>query len=197
MVFSQSVTRQLLGAYYSVNRPQSPGNAKRRRPGRASGRTHSSSTSCILMERTRVGSSHLGEDTIAMPMTDTYPPIVRVIQDCEAVCNQMATCAGRMPDVQSRSAQLHLLRDCADICDLTSRYIAGGSPFSRESASFCADVCEACASECMRHPDPASQHCARVCCTCAGECRAYAMAIPPVCPGPGQAFSPYCMVSTM
>lgn len=131
-------------------------------------------------------------------MMNMYPPIVRVIQDCEAVCDHMVTHAGRMPDVQSRAAQLQLLRDCADVCALTARYIASDSPFSRESATLCADVCEACAAECMRHADQASQHCARVCCNCARECRAYAMAAPYVSPRPGQTFSPYWyMVPTM
>jgi len=64
-------------------------------------------------------------------MMNMYPSIVRVIQDCEAVCDHMVTHAGRMPDVQSRAAQLQLLRDCADVCALAARYIASDSPFSR------------------------------------------------------------------
>ena len=51
-----------------------------------------------------------------------------------------------------KRAQLQLLRDCADVCALTARYTRD-SRFSKESATFCADVCEACAAECMRHAD--------------------------------------------
>lgn len=101
--------------------------------------------------------------------------LVKTIHDCEAICEHMTTLLKRKPDVQMRMKQLQLLRDCADICGLTAKYVARNSPFAKTTASLCARICEACGSECARFPDMESQHCARVCMNCAKECRAYAM----------------------
>jgi hypothetical protein len=100
--------------------------------------------------------------------------LVKTIQDCEAVCEHMTTLLKRRPDVQMRLRQLQLLRDCADICGLTAKYIARNSMFARPAANLCASICEACGAECARFPDAESQNCARVCMNCARECRAFA-----------------------
>lgn len=55
------------------------------------------------------------------------------------------------------------LRDCADICTLTAKYIARRSMFAGPLAGLCAEICETCGNECLQHPDPASQYCGRVC----------------------------------
>lgn len=99
---------------------------------------------------------------------------ILVIQDCEAVCEHMTHYVTMRPDVQSRRTQLRLLRDCADICSLTVKYIARMSQFARMTANLCADICEACGHECMRFTDPQSQNCAEVCLNCAEECRIFA-----------------------
>lgn len=102
-------------------------------------------------------------------------PLVDTIQDCEAICEQMLYMLKTYPDVQARVMQMALLKDCADICGLTAKYIARMSPFSKKMAELCALVCEACGTECARFPDQHSQHCARVCLHCAQACRVYAM----------------------
>lgn len=101
--------------------------------------------------------------------------ILPVLQNCEAVCEHMVTYVATRPDAQFRAMQLQLLRDCADICTLTAKYIARNSFFARAAAELCACICEACGTECARFPDPQSQHCAQVCFNCARECRAFAM----------------------
>ncbi len=100
--------------------------------------------------------------------------LVMVIQDCEATCEHMTTFLKGRPHVQMRTKQLILLRDCADICGLTAKYVARGSMFARHCAHLCAMICETCGNECARFPDPESQECSRTCLNCARECRAFA-----------------------
>lgn len=100
--------------------------------------------------------------------------LVNTIQDCEAVCEHMTTYVKKRHDVQARTRQLILLRDCADICGLTAKYVARNSPFARQAAGLCACICEVCGRECARFSDPQSQNCAQVCLNCARECQAFA-----------------------
>lgn len=104
-----------------------------------------------------------------------HHPIVEVIQDCEAVCEHMTTFLKCRHDVHYRVRQLLFLRDCADICGLTAKFIARNSCFAKQAAALCAYICEVCGAECARFPDPESQSCAQVCMHCARECRVFAM----------------------
>ena len=103
-----------------------------------------------------------------------YERLVKVIQDCEATCEHMTTMLKRRPDVQMRMRQLILLRDCADICGLTAKFVARNSIFSKHCAHLCAIICETCGRECARFPDMESQQCAQICLNCARECQAFA-----------------------
>ncbi|MDK2934371.1 MAG: hypothetical protein PWP27_2181 [Clostridiales bacterium] len=104
-----------------------------------------------------------------------HKQLVETIQECEAICEHMTTLLKRRPDMQARIRQLQLLRDCADICGLTAKYVARNSAFAKPMADFCANICEVCGRECARFPDSESQHCAQICFNCARECRAFAM----------------------
>ncbi|MFZ7103946.1 MAG: four-helix bundle copper-binding protein [Peptococcaceae bacterium] len=106
-----------------------------------------------------------------MPLDNLLP----TLRHCTANCLRMTTMIGGYPDAQCRFRQQQLLMDCADICDLTSRFVARGSYFARPAVQLCADICAACACECAGYPDQHSQHCAMVCMQCAQECRAFAM----------------------
>ena len=100
--------------------------------------------------------------------------LVKTIQDCEATCEHMTNHLKMLPNFQMRVKQAMLLRDCADICGLTAKFIARGAIFSKQAASLCACICEVCGAECARFPDQMSQNCACVCMHCARECRAFA-----------------------
>lgn len=121
---------------------------------------------------------------------DTHQRVLGVVQHCEAVCeNTFTAVLGMlgMRDVHTRVMQLQLLRDCADICTLTAKYIARSSMYSRSLAGLCAEVCEMCGNHCSNMPDPQSQFCGQVCLDCAKECRAYAgMSMPYPGMSPGQ-----------
>lgn len=100
--------------------------------------------------------------------------LISVIQHCEAMCEHMVTYVASRKDVCRRTRQLQLLRDCADICALTAKYVARDSMFAKHTAELCACICEACARECARFSDPQSQHCAQICMHCARECMEFA-----------------------
>lgn len=104
----------------------------------------------------------------------TIPHIVEVIQHCAAVCEYTENAILSGAEVQSRRKQLKLLRDCADICAETAKYISRHSKFSKKLALLCAKICEKCGHHCLMHPDAISQHCGRICLHCAKECRVYA-----------------------
>jgi hypothetical protein len=99
--------------------------------------------------------------------------LVAGIQDCEAQCEHMTNHLKHHAKEQGRARQAMLLRDCADICGLTAKFIARGAMFARQAAAFCAMICEACGNECARFPDAMSQSCAEVCLECADHCRAF------------------------
>lgn len=101
--------------------------------------------------------------------------LIRVIEECEAMCEHMTTIIKRKYDTNERELQSRLLRDCADICGLTSKYISRRSVFSRMIAGLCATICQTCGQECAKFPDRESQECARMCFHCARECHVFAM----------------------
>lgn len=103
-------------------------------------------------------------------------PILQTLHHCQVTCEHMTIMVGRSQDVHLRVRQLELLRDCADICDCTQKFIARHSSFAKAIATLCANVCEICANECLKFPDADSQNCGHICINCARECRAFAAA---------------------
>jgi hypothetical protein len=103
-----------------------------------------------------------------------YHPIVDTIQECEAICESMTDMIKKERNVEARLRQLSLLRDCADICSLTAKFIARCSEFAKEIAVLCALICKECGEECLKYPDRASQECAKICLKCAKECKEFA-----------------------
>jgi len=101
-------------------------------------------------------------------------PILQTLHHCQVTCEHMTIMLSRGQDVHLRVRQLELLRDCADICAYTQKFVARHSSFAKVTANLCASVCEACANECLKFPDPDSQNCGRICLNCARECRVFA-----------------------
>lgn len=104
-----------------------------------------------------------------------HPKLLKTLQECGAVCDNMTTMVLTKPDLQFRTNQLQLLRDCANICDTTENFVARNSPFAKTIADECAYICETCGTECSRFPDMESQRCAQICFKCVDECRQYTM----------------------
>lgn len=89
---------------------------------------------------------------------------VDIAVQCAYQCEHCEeACLGSMPECA------RLCRDCADICWLSAAFMSRGSRFSTQILRSCIDICEACASECEKHPD--SPHCQK----CADACRRAAL----------------------
>ncbi len=98
---------------------------------------------------------------------------VMAVQDCGAVCEHMTHHLMRI-QMENRVSQAMLLRECADICGLTAKYAARDAIYAKNAAALCADICQACGTECLRYTDEMSKHCAMVCLNCARHCRSFA-----------------------
>lgn len=103
------------------------------------------------------------------------PQLVTTLQNCENTCEYMVTHLLHQKDAYARSTQIQFLRDCADICSLTAKFVARKSYFAKSMANLCAYICEVCGNECLKYCDEASQKCAHICLQCAHECKAFAM----------------------
>ncbi|SFL58827.1 hypothetical protein SAMN04487943_102342 [Gracilibacillus orientalis] len=101
--------------------------------------------------------------------------VLEAVQHCEATCEYTEHSILQMEGSSHRSEQLSLLRDCADICTLTAKYLARCSYFAKSIASLCAQICEVCGNHCLRHPDEISQRCGQICLHCAQVCQKFAM----------------------
>ncbi|MDF2892170.1 MAG: ferredoxin [Clostridia bacterium] len=102
-----------------------------------------------------------------------HEKLLKTLQECEATCEHMTTHVLRHMLTPPRAKQLELLRDCADICTFTSKYIARNSDSSKYAANLCAYICAVCGNECLKFTDEASQRCAEICHNCSRECKEF------------------------
>ncbi|KAA9325119.1 four-helix bundle copper-binding protein [Hymenobacter busanensis] len=91
--------------------------------------------------------------------------LLQALNDCIAACEHCATACLQEQDVKMMARCISLDRDCADICALTARFVARGSEHAEHLLRECAEICRACAAECMRHQH--MEHCRQ----CAEACR--------------------------
>lgn len=103
------------------------------------------------------------------------PRLLKTVTECFAECEGMITMCLGMADVQARTKQIQLLRDCASICETTACFLARNSMFVKMCAHLCAYICEVCGHECMKHADTESQRCGQICLHCAQECKSFSM----------------------
>jgi hypothetical protein len=86
---------------------------------------------------------------------------------CEAALAQLVGGTLQVP-----MARLpNLLQDCADICRLTTGYLARTSEMAEAMCVLCASLCASCADECDKQQEQSFRQCAQACRRCAEECR--------------------------
>lgn len=100
---------------------------------------------------------------------------LRMLQDCASMCYKTCDMLLNRPDAHLRRPQIKLLADCATICEVCAKFVAGNSILMKSICEYCAYVCEVCGNECLKHPDQESQSCGQMCLKCARECRTLAM----------------------
>jgi len=95
------------------------------------------------------------------------------IAQCMVSCAQganhcaMSLAAGK----KEYLAPMHLLMDCARICDTTVTLVSRQSPLASKQLDCCASASESTATECEKHDDPKMKALAEVCKKNAVACR--------------------------
>jgi hypothetical protein len=93
--------------------------------------------------------------------------------DCARVCAQTIRYCLKKGGKHIEEKHFTLLKDCADVCRLSTDLMLRESSFHSKACELCAYVCEECAASCDRI-DPADEmmkKCADMCRQCADSCR--------------------------
>lgn len=122
---------------------------------------------CILSHGTVLNTVFGGCEMAHQEYQACIEACVRCAQECENCAN---ACLFE-PDAKAMAGCIRLDKDCAAICWLTAAFMSRRSEFDTDVCRLCAAVCEACGTECEKHPHDHCQRCAEACRTCAEECR--------------------------
>lgn len=107
---------------------------------------------------------------------EQFRGVIDSLNQCATDCIHCANACLEEQNVKELVRCIRLDRDCADICIMTAKMLAGGSEFSTDMTLLCAKICETCGDECEKH----SMHmdhcrvCMESCRRCAEECRSVA-----------------------
>lgn len=93
--------------------------------------------------------------------------------DCHSIC--VATTMHCLDMGGKHAAREHIttLLACAEICQISARFMLMESPLHARTCEVCAEACERCAQECERlaEGDRLMLDCAETCRRCAQSCR--------------------------
>lgn len=95
---------------------------------------------------------------------------------CAAECNHCTIACLNEPEVHHMVRCIEMNVQCAAICRSASEMMSLGSDYAMQMCALCADVCDACATECQKHSMDHCQQCAEACRNCAAVCREMSMA---------------------
>lgn len=73
----------------------------------------------------------------------------------------------------AEESHLNLLKDCVEICKMSSEFMERDSDHSKALCKLCAEICDACAKSCeeLDPSDKKMADCAKACRECAKTCR--------------------------
>ncbi|HTL81503.1 MAG TPA: four-helix bundle copper-binding protein [Bacteroidia bacterium] len=105
---------------------------------------------------------------------ELFQVCIDTCNDCVSACEECATsCSNEGDGKQAECIELN--RYCADMCGTAASFLARLDKhtigFVSKFCSLCAEICNACATECEKHPG--MEHCrtcAEACRRCAVEC---------------------------
>lgn len=103
--------------------------------------------------------------------TEKMQEALGVVSDCAQTCE---ACAQRCLNDPSMVDCARVCLDCATVCSTMIVLLARESRWYRSLSPICADVCDACASECEKFNVYHCRICAQACRRCAEECRSLA-----------------------
>lgn len=101
-----------------------------------------------------------------------YKSCIDACLQCAAMCNHCASSCLQEDDVKMMARCVQLDMECAAICYAAAQLMSVGSDQAKEICRICADMCDACGTECGQHTQSEHcQECAEKCKACAEECR--------------------------
>jgi hypothetical protein len=100
-----------------------------------------------------------------------YDTCIEACDACTAACNHCAAACLAESDIEALARCIRLDMDCAAMCQLASSAMQRGSDLAPQICGWCAELCDACGTECMKHSHEHCQRCATACKACADECR--------------------------
>ena len=105
-------------------------------------------------------------------LTDDMQICIQNCQKCVQACEQLIQHCLSMGGLHSETRHIRLLQDCADICDLSARFMSRNSEHHTRTCEACALVCLSCAQDCERFGhDEMMKACAHICLANADSCQ--------------------------
>lgn len=103
-------------------------------------------------------------------ISSTSRDLIQQLANCALVCEACAAACLNEDDVEMMTRCIELDRDCADLCELTSRLIIRESEVLNSVILACEEICRLCAEECRKHDMEHCKECAAACEKCAETC---------------------------
>lgn len=98
--------------------------------------------------------------------------LIVLLNECAAMCCFCSVASLEEETVNSMVASIKRNLDCSEMCTLLSSFLSRNSPHAAHLLKECIELCEACATECERHPNmDHCQECAETCRKCAEACK--------------------------
>ncbi len=92
--------------------------------------------------------------------------------DCSITCLETLSHYLNLEAEKKDPVLVQHLRDCAELCSTTAKFIASGSYYRTELAMVCSEICDACSLDCEQfEADEQMRVCAKACEACATACR--------------------------
>lgn len=103
---------------------------------------------------------------------EKFQSCINACYECAAASKHCTNACLEDKNVNNLTHCINLNSDCAAMCLLAAKLMAGGSEFSIQICEVCAGICNACAKECENHLQlEHCRKCAEVCRLCVKECR--------------------------
>jgi hypothetical protein len=96
--------------------------------------------------------------------------LIAELYNCSAVCMECYSECQKESNKEMLEHCMKLDQECADVCELTAKFLERNSPNSHKLLQLCAEICNLCARECERHKHGHCVVCARECRKCASSC---------------------------
>ncbi|KUP07958.1 ferredoxin [Bacillus coahuilensis p1.1.43] len=105
--------------------------------------------------------------------TEAYPyeQLITTLHQCMTACNRCYDACLEEDDLTMMRYCIRVDRECSDMCSLFEQALTRNTPFIKELANACMEICYACAEECKKHDHDHCQACADACMKCVEECK--------------------------